>query len=489
MPQKFYPRSCRARASCGRMLFNFFENHTPISAMLPEQANYQANLDPAIRVAAYHGNMDVNEQMRSDWNRRAREDVHFYVAFGRRSQEEQEFLASAAEVTSALEAEFSRLPPSGPENRSALEIGCGPGRLMRPMSRHFGEIHGVDISDEMVRLACDQLKDIPHAHVLVTPDSSLGMFRDGSFDFVYSYIVFQHIPNRDVVLNYLREAGRVLKPGGLLRCQLRGTPPLDSEMEHESTTWTGCHFSGDEVAAFARERHLQLVALSGLQTQYMWVTLRKPPALLPSPDFSHVILKAVTAASSGKRSVPERGRESAVSLWIEGMPEAADLAVLAAGFDGVLQQGCYISPIGENGGCQFDVLLPRGIRTGSVPVTLRHHEGAMIAGPVPIEVTPGPPWEPKVLSVTDGINILSKFRVEKGGVKVTIEDIEHPEEVSFLVDGRAAEYLQYECKDPITFTYEFAFHPSPKVKNGERRLDISISGRALPPVSLQVARD
>jgi SAM-dependent methyltransferase len=166
--------------------------------------------------------MDVNEQMRSDWNRRAREDAHFYVAFGRRSQDEQEFLDGAADVMGALETEFPRLPVASPDARRALEIGCGPGRLMRPMSGHFGEIHGVDISDEMVRLACDQLKDIPHARVHVTPDSSLGMFADNSFDFVYSYIVFQHIPNRDVVLNYLSEARRVLKPGGILRCQLRG---------------------------------------------------------------------------------------------------------------------------------------------------------------------------------------------------------------------------------------------------------------------------
>lgn len=432
--------------------------------------------------------MDVNEQMRADWNRRAREDASFYVAFGRRNQDEQEFLDSAAEVTNALEVEFSRLSPGSTDQRSALEIGCGPGRLMRPMSRHFGEIHGVDISDEMIRLAGEQLRDIPHAHAHVTPDSSLGMFADSSFDFVYSYIVFQHIPERGVVLNYLLESGRVLKPGGILRCQLRGAPPLDSEMKLETATWTGCHFTGEEIAAFAREHNLQLVALSGLQTQYMWVTMRKPPAQLPRLDFSHVVLKAVTAAGSGKRSVPQRGREAAVSLWIEGMPEAADLARAAVGFDGVIQMGCYISPIGENGGCQLDALLPKSVGTGSVPVTLRTHDGRVVAGPVPIEVTAGPPWEPKVLSVTDGINILSKFRVEKGGVKVTMEDIERPEEVSFVLDGRPAEYLQYECKDPITFTYEFAFHPSPKVKNGERRLDILVSGGAMPPVSLLVER-
>jgi hypothetical protein len=70
--------------------------------------------------------MDVNEQMRADWNRRAREDANFYVAFGRRNQEQEEFLSTAAEVTGALEIEFSRLPPAGPEQRSALEIGCGP---------------------------------------------------------------------------------------------------------------------------------------------------------------------------------------------------------------------------------------------------------------------------------------------------------------------------------------------------------------------------
>jgi len=258
-------------------------------------------------------------------------------------------------------------------------------------------------------------------------------------------------------------------------------------VERAPTTWIGCHVSGEEVTEFARDHHLQLVALSGLQTQYMWVTLRKPPSGLPEPDFSHVILKAVTAASRGEHSVPQRGRDAAVSLWIEGMPEASDLAVLAAGFDGVLQQGCYLSPIAENGGCQFNVVLPKGVRTGSVPVTLHHRQGHLLAGPVPIDVTPGPPWVPRFLSVTDAINIRSKYRVETGGVKVNIEDIEQPQSVSFRVDGHAVGWMQIEFKDPITSTYEFSFYLPHNVKDGERRLDISVSGQALPPVLFQVA--
>ena len=117
----------------------------------------------------------------------------------------------------------------------ALEIGCGPGRLMKPMSRHFGEIHGVDVSDEMVARARQNLRCIPHAHPHATSGSDLAAFADESFDLVYSYAVFQHIPSRDVVMQYLREAKRVLKTGGLLRCQING---LDKTAKIYDT-WSG----------------------------------------------------------------------------------------------------------------------------------------------------------------------------------------------------------------------------------------------------------
>jgi len=96
----------------------------------------------------------VSERMRADWNQRAREDAHYYVAFGGRDQDEEGFDATAADVLPCLEFELKRFSKSG-NRRSwrALEIGCGPGRLMKPLSRYFGEIHGVDVSDEMIRIA------------------------------------------------------------------------------------------------------------------------------------------------------------------------------------------------------------------------------------------------------------------------------------------------------------------------------------------------
>lgn len=258
--------------------------------------------------------------MRAEWNDRAKKDAHFYVAFSRQNQAEEDFLAGAAEVMPMLEKEFPRLPPGPASDRRALEIGCGPGRLMIPMKRHFGEVHGVDVSDEMAALARQRLRDVPDTHVHVTSGADLRMFPDDYFDFVYSYTVFQHIPSREIVLGYLREARRVLKPGGVLCCQVRGMPSLPSEMSRESETWTGCWFNAGEIAQFSGEQAFPLVALSGLDTQYMWTTFRKPRGGVMPYAPERIVVKDVTATTGPEPRIPARGRDAAVSFWIEGMP-------------------------------------------------------------------------------------------------------------------------------------------------------------------------
>src|SRR6202035_5718450 len=94
------------------------------------------------------------ERMRADWNERAGIDANYFVAFAQREQDDEEFFGTAADVVRDLESQLKRLRGRD----AALEIGCGPGRLMRPMSRHFREIHGVDVSEEMVRLARERLR-------------------------------------------------------------------------------------------------------------------------------------------------------------------------------------------------------------------------------------------------------------------------------------------------------------------------------------------
>src|SRR3954465_12754214 len=95
----------------------------------------------------------VLERMRADWNARAGEDANYYVAFGRREQGDEEFFSTAADVLRTFTLELKRLR----HRDAALESGCGRGRLLRPLSQYFTKIHGVDVSDEMVKLAGQRL--------------------------------------------------------------------------------------------------------------------------------------------------------------------------------------------------------------------------------------------------------------------------------------------------------------------------------------------
>lgn len=428
--------------------------------------------------------MSVVDQMRDDWNRRAREDANYYVAFAREKQPDGEFLATGADAAPTFERELVRLE-GGEGTARALEIGCGPGRLMLPMSRHFAEIRGVDISEEMVARAQKNLAEVPHARVLVNSGCDLRLFEDGEFHFVYSWIVFQHIPSKDVVLGYLREAHRVLKPGGILACQVRGMKPPDAELRPGWETWTGCWFDEAEILDFARAESFPLVSLWGGGTQYMFTVFRKARGPVESPS-APIVLKAVTAASGSTEPVPTRGRAAALSLWLDGFPENGSLADFPVLLGERLQTGCYLSPVGPFGGCQMNVVLPAGLVPGELPVRLSHR-GTPVTAACPVPVVEAPPYAPFVVSVTDGVNLTAINRCECGGLRVLIEDVEDPAGVSFRVDGGRAPYTVVQCTEPVASAYLFTVPLPRSVPKGRRRLEVTAGQAELPAIDIEVA--
>ena len=54
----------------------------------------------------------VLDRMRADWNQRASEDAYYYVAFGRREQDDEEFFSTAADVVKGFEWDLKRLATS-----------------------------------------------------------------------------------------------------------------------------------------------------------------------------------------------------------------------------------------------------------------------------------------------------------------------------------------------------------------------------------------
>jgi SAM-dependent methyltransferase len=416
--------------------------------------------------------------MRDDWNQRAREDAYYYVGFAHPDQNTQVFQATAAPIVPMLEAEFPRLA-SPPSACTALEVGCGPGRLMLPLSRHFAEIHGVDVSDEMVARAKTLLRaEAPNAHPHTCTGADLALFEDATFDFVYSYAVFQHIPSKEVVLNYLREIKRVLKPLGIFRGQFHGAPQSENP-----DTWAGCYFTESELAEFAAQHQWQLLALSGGGSQYLWATFRKLDPNAPA-DIAQVKLLAVTAAS-GAPTVPQRGANAAVSLWISGLPGTCDLNDLSVNFyNGPQLRPCYLSPVAANGGCQLNVVLPKGIPPGRAPVVLNYRENPI--GESSVEVTPGPAPAPRVVTVTDAANRLAEFQIECGIFKAILDDVGNPDEVGFEIEGHPAQVSHRVCLNPLSETFYYTVPLPSGIGRGEKTLTIRASDTPLKPVHISV---
>jgi SAM-dependent methyltransferase len=429
------------------------------------------------------GGTDITGRMRDDWNARAREDAGYYVAFGRRDQDDAGFFATAADVVRRLESELRRFAPGETQCLKALEIGCGPGRLMRPMSRHFAEIHGVDVSDEMIALAREKLRDIPNAYGHVSNGASLAEFADHSFGFVYSYAVFQHVPSRDVVYEYLREIRRVLQPGGVALVQFNGLP-RDRDSESSYNTWTGARFSAGEILEFAHDAgDLQVLMLEGALTQYMWTAWRKCPAeSRPGLDLTRI--RGITNASSSEPVAPSRGRFASVSLWVENLPPDAglyDLQVLIGGRRATVE---YIGPPKE-GLQQVNAALPDLDRTGLLPVELRRFD-RRIAPPATLRVIPPPPLAPVLKSITDGVNLVAYNRIETRFVKMILDEIERPEDIRASVSGHAIASLDWFCVDPRPRRFEVNFRLPPEIGPGVQLLEATLGWRKLAVVAIEV---
>jgi hypothetical protein len=353
---------------------------------------------------------------------------------------------------------------------------------MKPMSRHFGEIHGIDVSDEMIRRAKENLRGIPHAHPHHTSGSDLAPFADESFDLVYSYAVFQHIPSLDVVMQYLREAIRVMKPGGLLRAQLNGLPQSAASYN----TWSGVRISAQQIAEFASENHLQLLALEGIDTQYMWTTLmkRSPGWFEGKPDGSTRI-RRITNSHSSEPVAPTRGRYSSVTLWMENLSEKCDLNHLTVSIGGREAFACYIGPPEADGLQQVNVMLPRSSATGLLPLAAAWN-GLPLAPECTVRVIPPGPHVPMLLSVTDGVNMLSEKTIISGTVKVIIEETTAPETFEAWINGQAIKNIEVFCADPLPPRFEINFQLPAECPAGRYSLEMALRHRKLPPVEIEV---
>ena len=220
-------------------------------------------------------NTPTDIRMKKEWNERTKMDPLFVIATDHSESEEDFWKSGINECNNILGKNTKRFEKivenKNPSEMNILEIGCGIGRILVPMSKIFGNATGIDISSEMVQLGQKYVGEIPNCRILENNGTDLSMFPENSFDFCYSFIVFQHIPDKKIIENYIKEVSRILKPGCLFRFQVRGT--IDTKPK-EITTWDGVQFTSTEIHNIANANNFEIIEEGNDKTEYYWLTLK-----------------------------------------------------------------------------------------------------------------------------------------------------------------------------------------------------------------------
>lgn len=159
-------------------------------------------------------------------------------------------------ITPALKSKLKK-------GSSILDLGCGNGRLLYPLSLRYRSVNfvGVDFSAAMLRFAMDG-KNIMYAR----NDGVTIPFDDNYFEGGYSMIMFQHIPNENFE-GYLKEVYRVLKPGGIFIFQF-----VEGVQQH----FLSHHAILEEVLTWISDAGLKHISThNGIYPAWKWVTTQK----------------------------------------------------------------------------------------------------------------------------------------------------------------------------------------------------------------------
>jgi ubiquinone/menaquinone biosynthesis C-methylase UbiE len=145
----------------------------------------------------------------------ARERLAREIEFHRKIADHAEFVWNwetpsgrrRADRRAAIFIEEGRLAPGC----KALELGCGTGVFLEKVAGSGAEIHGLDLSEDLLAKARARLHAFPNV-TLHEGNAERSPFPAEHFDTVYGSSVLHHL-DLDAAL---REAARVLRPGGRL---------------------------------------------------------------------------------------------------------------------------------------------------------------------------------------------------------------------------------------------------------------------------------
>ncbi len=227
--------------------------------------------------------------MKRYWNRRARQDpFHFVDSRQVRGRPDLPRFWRAGEE--ALEGMLGELGLQLTGAEDVVEIGCGVGRLTRPLAARVRSVQALDVSEEMLARARELNGELDNVQWLHGDGRTLAPLPDGAFDACISFVVFQHLPDPELTYGYVREMGRVLRPGGWAAFQVsndlqlhrrpakvRLVKGLIRNRNYRHPAWFGSAVEIPRLRDAAAEGGLEIERVANEGSLYCMVGARRKP--------------------------------------------------------------------------------------------------------------------------------------------------------------------------------------------------------------------
>jgi len=176
--------------------------------------------------------MNLND-LKKNWHQFGIDDPYWAILTDPKMKgnkwDEKEFFESGLKI---INREVKKILRMNPDFRfhSALDFGCGAGRLTQGLAQSFDEASGVDIAPSMIKLANEKNK-LENCKFFLNDKNDLSLFENEKFDFIFSIITLQHMLPK-YAKNYIKEFLRILKPNGILKFQIPSKPDNRTELYH-----------------------------------------------------------------------------------------------------------------------------------------------------------------------------------------------------------------------------------------------------------------
>ena len=219
---------------------------------------------------------DLIAKMRREWDQRALENHRHYIVNSQTNWSDEDFcLSGEGTVSHYVLTDMENICQARrPADMKVLDFGCGAGRVTRALAQVFGEVHGVDISGEMVRIARNALAGVSNVRIHHSNGEDLDVLGSDFYDFAFAFSVFHHIPSKSAIRDCIAQVGKHLRPGDLFKFEVQGDLNLQPP---KNDTWLGTPLSEADLIKMAKQTGFESRYRLGAGEESYWQWFFKNP--------------------------------------------------------------------------------------------------------------------------------------------------------------------------------------------------------------------